>query len=113
MAYNKLLSQRIADMLTQKHIIFEEKVMMGGWTTMVDDKMCVGVIKDDLMARVGREEYDHLLQTKLCRPMNFTGKEMRGYLLISEADLSAREDLEFWIDKCLEFNPRAKSSRKI
>ena len=79
---------------------------------MVDDKMCLGIIRDELMARVGPETYEALLNQKGARPMDFTKRPMRGYLYVSPEGIDFDRDLEFWIEKCLEFNPLAKSSKK-
>jgi TfoX/Sxy family transcriptional regulator of competence genes len=58
MAYNEHLADRIRRELKDQNASFEEKKMFGGICFMVDDKMCVGVIKDDLMARVHPEEVE-------------------------------------------------------
>ena len=112
MSYNEVLAQRISEELLKRSVVFEEKKMMGGWTAMVDEKMCLGVIKNDVMARVDPDIAESLLETKPCRPMDFTGRPMKGYLLIEESDVPDAESLGFWVDTCLEFNPRAKSSKK-
>ncbi|MGC9342589.1 MAG: TfoX/Sxy family protein [Bacteroidales bacterium] len=52
MAYDEFLADRIRAALKDKQISFDEKKMMGGLCYMVDEKMCVGVIKDNLMARI-------------------------------------------------------------
>lgn len=112
MAYNEELARRIAEELQLRAVPFEEKKMMGGLAFMVNDKMCIGVIKNDLMARVDPDEAPLLLEEKSCRPMDFTGRPMKGYLYVAESDIPSRSDLGFWVDRCLAFNPRAKSSKK-
>lgn len=112
MAYDEYLQERIEIILNEKSIPFESKKMMGGLCYMIDDKMCVGIVKNDLMARVGKEQYEGLLLKKGARPMDFTKRPMRGYVFVSSEGVDFQEDLEFWINKCLEFNPRAKSSKK-
>ena len=56
MAYNEYLGERIATSLAKMGVVYEEKRMMGGVAFMVDDKMCVGVVKENLMARLGRDK---------------------------------------------------------
>jgi hypothetical protein len=46
------------------------------------------------------------------RHMDFTGKILKGFLLVDPTGIDMDDDLEYWIQLCLEFNPRAKSSRK-
>lgn len=79
---------------------------------MIDDKMCIGIIKDDLMARVGSDAYESLVKREGARPMDFTKRPMKGYIYVSPEGVDFDEDLEFWIQKCLDFNPLAKSSKK-
>lgn len=112
MAYDTLLADRISGILKDKKIIFVEKKMMGGLCYMVDDKMCVGIIKNNLMARIDSEIYALLLQKPGCKEMDFTGRPMKGFVMVEPVGIDMDEDLEYWIDLCLEFNPRARSSKK-
>lgn len=98
--------------LNEKRISFEAKKMMGGLCFMIDDKMCLGIIKDDLMARVGVEAYDDLIKKDGARPMDFTKRPMKGYIYVSPEGVDYDRDLDFWIQKALDFNPIAKSSKK-
>ena len=112
MAYDKLLADRIAVILQQKHVKYIEKKMFGGLCFMVDDKMCIGIIKDELMARIDPKEEATLLRKKASRKMDFTGRPMKGYLSIAPEGIDGDSNLQFWIERCLEFNPKAKSSKK-
>ena len=77
---------------------------------MVNNKMCIGVDmdkntgQDRLMVRVGKLPYESLLQEKGSRVMDFTGSVMRGFLFIDPEGFDAEEDLDFWVEKALEFN---------
>ena len=86
--------------------------MMGGLCFMVDGKMCVGVDRERLMARLDPEVYEEVLGREGCGPMDFTGRPMRGFVYIGEAGHGAEEGLKFWLELALDFNPRAKSSKK-
>lgn len=112
MPYNQHLAERIALELNRKHIAYEEKKMFGGICFMVDDKMCIGVVQDNLMARLNPAETEAMLEKPGAVPMDFTGKSMKGFLFINDEGWDADDDLGFWIDKCLEYNPEAKSSKK-
>lgn len=74
--------------------------------------MCVGVEKDRLMARIGPEAYDAALTRKGCRPMDFTGRPMRGFVFVGLEGLKSEEDLVFWLELALAYNPAAKKSSK-
>lgn len=112
MAYNEYLAERIERILTAKKVDFFTKKMMGGLTFMVDSKMCVGIVNDDLMARIGTENYEMALTKNGCRPMNFTGKTMKGYVFVSPEAIDFEADLEYWLQLALDFNPLAKASKK-
>lgn len=112
MAYNEYLQERIDLILNEKNVQYYSKKMMGGLVYMVDEKMCVGIVKDNLMARVDPEEFQELLKREGAREMDFTKRPMKGYVFVDPEGIDFDRDLEFWIDKCLEFNPKAKSSKK-
>ena len=112
MPYNEFLADRIKRILQDEKISFYEKKMMGGVAFMVDDKMCVGVVKDNLMARIDPEIYDQALQKPGCRKMDFTSRPMKGFVFVEPETTDMDENLEYWIGLALEFNPRAKSSKQ-
>ena len=109
MAYSEYLADRVRIRLKGKGEL-EEKKMMGGLIFMVNEKMCVGVDfdkkqkEDRLMVRVGKLPYEDLLNKKGSRVMNFTGSVMRGFLFIEPNGFDSESDLDFWIEKALEFN---------
>jgi hypothetical protein len=109
MAYSEFLADRVRNRLP-KTLKIEEKRMMGGLIFMVFDKMCIGIDidkkteQDRLMVRVGKLPYEQLLTKPGSRPMDFTGKVMRGFLFIDPTGFDREEDLDFWVEKALEFN---------
>jgi hypothetical protein len=74
--------------------------------------MCVGVESERLMVRLDPARYNEALQKKGCRPMDFTGRVMKGYVFVDIDALITDEQLEYWIVLALEFNKLAKPSRK-
>jgi TfoX/Sxy family transcriptional regulator of competence genes len=110
--YDQHLADRIRMSLKDIGIAFSEKEMMGGLACMVNDKMCVGVIDDRMMARLDPEVYEEALTKKGCRPMDFTGRPMRGWVYIDPSGTDLDEDLNYWVQLALDFNPKAKSSKK-
>ena len=85
---------------------------MGGLCYLVNDKMCVGIVKNDLMVRFDPEIQDSVLQKKGARIMDFTKKPMKGYVFVSPEGIDMEDHLESWIELALEYNPKAKSSKK-
>ncbi len=110
MAYNEKIAERVAAVLGNV-MEYEMKKMFGGVAFMVNEKMCVGVINDDLMVRVNPDLHDTLVERDGARTMDFTGKPMKGYLYVEEAALKQKRALEFWINKALEYNSIAKKSK--
>ena len=111
MPYNETLANRIRERLTLLDNI-EEKEMMGGLTFMYNNKMCVGIIKDEMMCRIDPEIYEQAIEKHGCRPMDFTVKPMKGYIMLEESGMSAQKDFEYWITLALDFNKKAKASKK-
>lgn len=112
MAYDLNLAERIKRHLKQRGIHYLEKQMMGGLCFLVNDKMLAGIVRDDLMARVGPEVAEELKLREGCSDMTFTGRSMKGYLFASPIAVDLDEDLALYIDACIAFNPLAKSSKK-
>jgi TfoX/Sxy family transcriptional regulator of competence genes len=112
MPYDTFLEERISKVFQDKHIPFEAKKMMGGICYMVDDKMCAGIVKNKFMARIDPELTEMALKKKGCTLMDFTGQTMKGFLFIEPEGTDMDKDLEYWIDLCLEFNPKAQKSKK-
>lgn len=112
MPYSELLADRVRQVLADKNVSALEKKMMGGLCFMVDDKMCFGVVREELMARIGPEAYEGALEKPGCRAMDFTGRPMKGYVFLEASALDMDADLAYWVQACLDFNPLAKSSKK-
>ena len=118
MAYDEYLADRIKHVLHEKKISFEAKKMMGGLCFMVNDKMCCAIYVDKksgdnlLMARIGEAAYEKEISKETCLPINFTGKPMKGYLFVTPDGIDTEDDLTYWIQLCINFNPLAKSNKK-
>lgn len=104
MAYDENLADRIRVILHEKRVQFQEKKMMGGLTFMIQNKMCVGIVKEELMARIGKGNYEEALQKPGCREMDFTGKPMKGYVFVEPDAIDMESELAYWIELSLEFN---------
>ena len=86
--------------------------MFRGVTFMVDGKMCVSVSGDHLMCRIDPEIHDVAIKKKGAGPVVMKNREYRGYLYVNEEGLKAGKDFEYWVNLCLDFNPRAKAASK-
>lgn len=111
MAYNEKLNDRIREAMSVFPNV-EEKHMFGGTCYMLNGKMCVGVVGDEMMCRIDPDLYATALERKGCREMVFTGKPMKGYVYVAEEGMKSKKDFEYWIGLCVEFNSKAKASKK-
>lgn len=111
MPFNEKLNDRIREAIAHLNDV-EEKHMFGGTCFMVNGKMCLGVVKDEMMCRINPEVYEEVLEKKGCREMVFTGKPMKGYVFVNEDGMKTQKDFDYWINLCLAFNSKAKSSKK-
>jgi hypothetical protein len=71
--------------------------MMGGLTYMVNDKMYVGIVKSNLMHRVNPRQYEELLKKEGCKPMDFTGRPVRGFVFIEPYAIDLDDSLVYWV----------------
>jgi TfoX/Sxy family transcriptional regulator of competence genes len=110
MAYDEVLDQRVRRFFEKRRVRYEAKRMMGGLCFMVKGKMCVGVETNRLMARIGPDSYDDALTRKGCRPMEFTGRPMRGFVFVMLDALRSDKALASWLELALAYNPTAKTS---
>ena len=111
MAYNEVLADRIRERLADQPVI-EERKMMGGLIFMVHDKMCVAVIRDEMMCRIDPALHAGVIEREGCRTMDFTRQQLHGWILVEESAMRTIRDLDFWLGLALDFNGRAKSTKR-
>ncbi len=102
MAYDEKLEARIDAALAKLRNVTPKK-MFGGVAYMKDGKMFVGIIKNDLMVRVGPEQHAQALKRPGARPMDFAGRPMKGYVYVSPAAIRTAAALKGWIARALEY----------
>jgi TfoX/Sxy family transcriptional regulator of competence genes len=100
MAYDEALAERIRTALRGRDDVAERK-MFGGIAFMVAGRMACGVIHDDLMVRVGPDGHDAALAEPHTRPMDFTGRPMRGMVYVDPDGVRVDTDLSRWVDRAV------------
>jgi TfoX/Sxy family transcriptional regulator of competence genes len=103
MPYDQSLAARVRNALHHRRGI-EEKQMFGGLAFMVRGHMCCGVLKDDLVLRVGPDVHRKALTRPDARPMNFTGRSMRGFIYVNQQGVSTSQRLQSWLKTALSYN---------
>jgi TfoX/Sxy family transcriptional regulator of competence genes len=102
MAYNEKLAVRIREKITGIKDVSEKK-MFGGIAFLLNGKMFCGVLKDDLVARVNKNDSDNLLKIPNVRPMDFTGRPMKGFLYIGPKQTGTSLKLDKWLKITLDY----------
>ena len=101
MAYDEGLAERVRGHLEGAPELREQK-MFGGLCFMVAGHMCVGIMGDELMVRGGKERNDELLARPHARVMDFTGRPMKGFVIVGVDGIAEDDDLGDWIDDALD-----------
>ena len=102
MAYDEGLAQRIRELFEREEGLTERK-MFGGLAFMIYGNMCSGVVGDALMLRLGPEGHDDALRQPHARPMDFTGRPLKGMAYVDPPGIESDGDLEAWLGRALGF----------
>jgi TfoX/Sxy family transcriptional regulator of competence genes len=111
MAYDEKLAARIRQALAYLPEI-EEKKMFRGVTFMVNGKMCVSVSGDEMMIRFDPALQETVAEKNGFRTMIMKDREYKGYGYISQQAIKSKRDFDYWVGLALDFNKRAKASKK-
>jgi len=101
-AYEEGVAERIRAALGRRRDV-EEKRMFGGLAFMVAGHMAVGVVGDELMVRVGPDAHEAALARRHARPMDFTGRPLRGFVYVAPAGFRTAAGLRGWLDMAVTF----------
>ena len=103
MAYDAELAQRIRNLLAEYDEVLVEKKMFGGLAFMLQGNFACGLNKEDFVVRVGPGRYAEALEHPQARPMDFTGKPMRGWVYVNPAGYESDEYLAQWVQQGVDF----------
>jgi TfoX/Sxy family transcriptional regulator of competence genes len=102
MAYDHALAERVRDALGAR-VDITEKEMFGGVAFLVNGSMAVGISGEDLMVRVGPDGHDAALREPHARPMDFTGRPMKGYVFVDADGTATDAALATWVGRGVRF----------
>jgi TfoX/Sxy family transcriptional regulator of competence genes len=116
------LAERVRRALGKRKGLAEKK-MFGGLAFMLDNRMCCGVINNDLVVRVGPDQYESALAQPHARRLDFTGRPLKGFVYVGVRGYSMDRALASWIKQALNFveklpaksgdiNPQRRKRRK-
>ncbi len=116
MAVNPALAERVRSAATdealRRGLDIREKHMFGGLAFMLNNKMACGVIADELMVRVGPDAYQAALSQPHARPMDFTGRPMRGYVFVAADGCATQAAVDRWVARSATHIEELTSMRK-
>jgi TfoX/Sxy family transcriptional regulator of competence genes len=102
MAYDEMLAARVRDRVKNLAGLSEKK-MFGGVGFLLNGNMACGVIKKDLIIRVGPDAYESNLKEAHTKPFDMTGRPMTGWIVVVENGYSAEGDLAKWVQKGVNY----------
>src|SRR5262249_15285389 len=103
MAFDQKLADRIRSLVRGRSGMTERK-MFGGLAFLHRGHMCFGVVGYDVMVRVGPENHQAALARKHVRPMDFTGRPMKGMVYVAPAGVRSTPALRSWIERGIAFS---------
>lgn len=102
MAFDPGLADRIRLVLPKSRGISERK-MFGGLAFLMNGHMLCGVVKADLMLRLGEEATATALGRPHTRPMDFTGRALKSMIYVDARGLDTDESLRSWVASALKY----------
>jgi TfoX/Sxy family transcriptional regulator of competence genes len=113
LAYNERLAERVRGIVSDGPELSERK-MFGGLAFMLNGNMFCGITRDDLMVRVGPERFEQALNSPGARPMDFTGRPMKGMVFVGPEGYKDDPQLRGWVEQTLEYarSLPAKTSKR-
>ena len=101
-AADEALVQRLRPLFKRRKG-YSEKKMFGGICFMINGNMCVGPWKGSLIVRLDKDKHDETQSEPYVRPMDTTGKVMRGWARVEPAGIDSDEELRSWVDRAIKF----------
>lgn len=98
LAFDDKLAERVRAAFARRHDITERK-MFGGLAFLCNGRMCCGIVGNDLVVRILADEIPHVTKSRHVRPMDFTGKPLRGFVYVSPTGYRTTAQLRVWLDR--------------
>jgi TfoX/Sxy family transcriptional regulator of competence genes len=112
MACDEQLAERVEAVLSEEKSITRKK-MFGGLCFMHNGNMLCGITnQDNLMVRVGPQQYEDALKLKHAAEMDFTGKPLRGMIYVRPEGFNTYEALAKWVKMGLNFTSDLPAKNK-
>lgn len=117
MPFDAKLAERLQNLITSVFADVKglsETRMFGGFGYLLHGNMCFGIHKDTLMIRVGEESAAKLIKEPHVRPMDLTGRVMKGWATVEPNAMTNDKSLQRFcklaIDFVRELPPKKKAN---
>jgi hypothetical protein len=77
--------------------------MFGGVVFLMNGNMLVGIWQQSLIVRLGPEQAADALKQPFVNDFDFTGKPMKGWVMVEPDGIDYDRDLRAWIEKAEKF----------
>jgi len=112
-AYNINLANKVRELLAEiPDIDVEEKEMFAILNFMINGKTCICVSGENLMLRFDPKLQEELSERNGYETMLMKGKEYKGYCYINPEGFKAKNDFEYFVSICLDYNKVSNKSRR-
>jgi TfoX/Sxy family transcriptional regulator of competence genes len=111
MAFDEKVRARVAAALAKRKGIVEKR-MFGGVAFLHNGNMALGVQDENLMVKVGADNYQAALKLPHARPMDFTGRPLTGYVYVAPAGFKTEKALQRWVESGIVGAAAAKPGRR-
>lgn len=102
MAIDEALVQRMRALLVGAGAL-DEKRMFGGVAFLVRGNMACGVLRSDIIVRVGPARYAGALAEPGARVFDMTGRPMTGWVRVEPEGHATDEALARWVEEGVAF----------
>lgn len=102
MAYDEGLASRVRSVLSKQKGLVEKK-MFGGLAFMLRGNMCLGVLGDELIVRVGPDGHAEATSMPHTRAFDFTGRPMKGFVVVKPKGCAKDDELVQWVGRGVAF----------
>lgn len=102
MTFDEGLSQRIRDLISDLPG-YQERKMFGGIGFLLAGNMACGVNQEDLIIRVGKDNYQDALSKPDVTVFDLTGRAMTGWIVVKTPGYQKDVALQEWVDQGVAF----------
>ena len=102
MAYDEDLAERVRAQLAGRPGVREQK-MFGGLAFMLNGNMACGIMGNEVIVRVGKENFDDALSLPHTKVFDLTGRPMRSFVRVDAEGLATAEGLASWAGRGIAY----------